>query len=73
MGTSEATGVGLNLIATYRLKVFLDPFLMWAFHGLFLAFFLVHCVRLQLINMRIVNGDRKSERRRKSMHCSITR
>ena len=27
MGTSEATGVGLNLIATYRLNVFLDPFL----------------------------------------------
>ena len=49
-------------------------FLIWAFPSLFLdLFFSWYTIRLQSINFTMVIDDRKQERRRKSMHRSITR
>ena len=51
----------------------LNVFLIWAFPGLFIFPFSWYIVSLQLIIFTLVNDDRKHERRRKSMHLSITR
>ena len=46
--------------------------LSWPHFGSIFFLFYWYIVILQLINFTMVNEDRKQERRRKSIHCSIT-
>ena len=67
----------LSTRAAIDLSARMWVFFIWSFPSLFLDFFIFtfswYIVSLQLIISTMVNDDRKRERKRKSMHCSITR
>ena len=72
VGVLEKIGSSVN----HSLQAPIDIPKIWAFPSFSFGFYFPfsrYIARLQLKNLPIANDDRKQERRRKSMHCSIAR